>query len=55
MITNDYRVTFSILLWDPPDGLDVNHGIESLQRRTEILGGSWTVDYESYQSSQHVG
>jgi len=49
----------SILLWDPPEGHDVNQGLDSLQKRTEILGakncGNWMVDCESYQSSQHVG
>ena len=55
----DNEIGFSIIPWDPPEGLEVNSGIESLQKRAEILGakpcGSWAVDYESYQSSQHVG
>ena len=52
-------VLHSVIPWDPPEGLDANSAIESLQKRSEILGakpcGSWAVDYESYQSSQHVG
>ena len=57
MYCNDRH--YSVILWDPPEGYDVNSAIESLQKRSEILGakpcGSWSVDYESYQSSQHVG
>ena len=46
---------FSILLWEPPEGLSVSQALDNfLQKRVEILGGrgqgAWSVDCEALQS-----
>lgn len=52
---NTLSPTFSILLWDPPEGLSIGQALENfLQKRLEILGGrgqgAWSIDCETLQS-----
>ena len=46
---------YSILMWEPPDGLSIGQALESfLQKRLDILGGrgqgAWSVDCDTLQS-----
>ena len=48
----------SILLWDPPEGLNPTQALEYLQKRLDILGGkalgTWSIDCETLQSTPQL-
>ena len=48
--------TYSIVMWDPPEGYNPTQGLELLQKKVELLGGnslgSWCIECETLQSTQ---